>query len=62
MRNKCEYCNRFITPDNKTIRIITNTGKIQSISFDTYDCYLKFWKNTPNFIPLKQFVICDKDM
>lgn len=54
MRNKCEYCNRLITHDNKNIRVINNLAKVRSLSFDTYDCYLNFWKNTPNFVPLKE--------
>jgi len=48
----CENCGK-IFPTQKSIHVLKN-GKKQSITFCSYDCYLKFWADIPNFEPLPQ--------
>lgn len=46
---KCEFCG---TNCLRGIKVKNNKGKIVSLTFCCYECYLAFWKNVEGFIPL----------
>ena len=50
---KCATCKDTLW--RKTLKLIGTNGRIVASSFCCYDCYLKFWKNTPGFIPLPEY-------
>lgn len=51
---KCPTCGRTINEGVK-VRRTPRSSRPTIIGFDTYDCYLKFWADVPNFEPLPEW-------
>lgn len=50
---KCPNCGTNFT---RSLRVLNSKGKEIIITFCDYDCYLRFWKGMPGFIPLPEFI------
>ena len=51
---KCQHCEKSFTYKAQLYLIDRNGCKV-SASFCCYECYLEFWKDNTDFIPLKEY-------
>lgn len=50
---KCDFCG---TNSLSGIKVKNRKGKIISLTFCCYKCYLGFWGSVEGFVPLPEFV------
>lgn len=51
---KCENCGK--TYSTKKSPHVLKDGILVAVSFCSYECYLKFWAECKNFVPLPEYI------